>query len=360
MSRLSSHAHGTASSWEGRRVQLDGIRALTMIGVLFVHLWKKDPLTEDMRVSLFFVVSGFLITHLLWRAKAQSGRINILNFYARRAIRLFPALIVLVLVGVTFDMDGFRDVWFWHLFQASNFYFAHTESVKPWVTGHLWSLNIIEQFYLLWPFVILFLSVRQIYIVTLGFLALTMFLHSHGGHFGIGGWWRFFVIPFDPVLMGVLTYLLARHEDFVEVVSSTSALIVAILIIFSPLYLWESYSDSDTYRLIAQPALGTVVLGAFVGYRGPIGWALQSSLAKFFSKISYGVYMYHLAIWWLVLQVYPGFAEPGPQTFLVISALSVVVAWISWIALEEPLSHLKQKFPIKATSEGDASATRQI
>ncbi len=316
-----------------------------MIGVLFVHFWDKNPLTEDLRVSLFFVVSGFLITHILWTAKQSGRRIHVLNFYARRALRLFPALAVLVIVGFIFDIDGFRGVWPWHIFQASNIYFAWSQSVKPWVAGHLWSLNVLEQFYLIWPLVILLLPIRKIYIVTIGLMFTAMFLHTHGGHFGIDGWWRFFVLPFDPILAGALTYLLAQHEDFSAVLSSNGAMVVAIIVIFSPFYLWDGYSDSDTYRLVAQPALCAIVLGAFVGYRGPIGWALQSRVAVFLSKISYGVYMYHLAVWWLFVQVFPQYFVSGPKTFLVMSILTVIAATISWYLLEEPLSRLKFRIP---------------
>jgi len=77
-----------------KRPQIDGLRALAMIGVLYVHYWNKAPVTEYVRVTLFFVISGFLITHILMNAKARGGHILVRNFYIRRALRLFPALIV--------------------------------------------------------------------------------------------------------------------------------------------------------------------------------------------------------------------------------------------------------------------------
>lgn len=341
-------------SIEGRRLQIDGIRALTMFGVLFVHFWKNDPLTEDLRVSLFFVVSGFLITHILWSAKNRAGKINVLNFYARRALRLFPPLAVLVLVGVIFDMDGFREVWPWHLFQLSNFYFASTETVRPWVAGHLWSLNVIEQFYLIWPLVILFLPLRQIYVVTFVLMVMAMSLRSQGAYLGLGDWWPVFVFSFDPVFAGALTYLLAQNKDFAAIMSSRLALAVALLVITSPFYLWEEYSDSINYRLVSQPALCAIVLGAYVGYGGPVGWALQSRPAIFLSKISYGVYIYHLAVWWLFLEFSPKVMAPGAATFILMTTLSVIVATISWYALEEPLSRYKSKFPTRPAESGSA------
>ncbi len=332
----------------GRRLQLDGVRALAMVGVLYVHFWDKNPLTENLRVSLFFVVSGFLITHILWSAKAYGGGLRVVNFYIRRALRLFPPLAVLVAVGVAFDMDGFRQLWPWHLFQMSNFYFVTSETLRPWVAGHLWSLNIVEQFYLFWPLVILFLPLRHIYVVAITLFLTGLFLHSLGGHLSVNGWWKFFVFSFDPIFAGVLFYLLARHKDFVEVVASRPALVVALLVVFSPLYMWDGLSQSEAYRMACQPALGVIVLGAFVGYRGPLGRLLQSRIARFLSKISYGVYMYHLAVYWALLQLNPNGFPLGPKTFLIASGLTVIAATASWFLVEEPLSRLKARFPTKA------------
>ena len=120
-----------------RRAQIDGLRAIAMAGVLYVHFWNDHPVTEFLRVSLFFTVSGFLITHMLWKARAEGGALLPLNFYIRRALRLFPALAVLVAFGILFDIDGFRGRAFWHLFQLSNLSFPYYQDVRPFVTGHL-------------------------------------------------------------------------------------------------------------------------------------------------------------------------------------------------------------------------------
>ncbi|MDP3860591.1 MAG: acyltransferase [Phaeovulum sp.] len=340
----------------GRRVQIDGLRALAMIGVLYVHFWNKSPTTEHVRVSLFFVVSGFIISQILMTARDRGGRIHILNFYARRALRLFPALFVLVALGVIFDMDGFRGLAMWPILQASNIYFAMSGSFKPWITSHLWSLNALEQFYLLWPIVILLLPLRRIYVLVLFIFTAMILVRVNGEQFGLSGWWRNMVFVSDPIAMGAFTCLLMRVRAVALVLISRSAIIAALLVLAAPFYLWEGFGNSQSYRVMIQPALAVLVAGAFVGYGGLAGWLLGNKATLFVSKISYAVYIYHLMIWWLVGQYFPAIWAPGPTTFAILSALTLLAATISWYALEQPISRLKRYFPT-ATFDKPAGAT---
>lgn len=316
-----------------------------MLGVLYVHFWNNHPLTEHLRVSLFFVVSGFLITHILYRAKASGRPVHVLNFYARRALRLFPALLVLVAVAVAFNADGIRDSFGWHALQMSNIYFSLTQSAKPWVVGHLWSLNQLEQFYLLWPVVILLLPIQRIYLAILALIASAVLVRVNASHLDIDGWWTFFAFSYDPIASGALAYLLARNQAVAGVMRSMPALMVSLLVIASPLYLWEGFGSSESYRLMIQPALCCIVVGTYHGYGGIVGALLQSGVARFLSKISYGVYMYHLMVWWLVVQVMPELFTKDLRTFVVMSAITIVVATLSWYLIEEPISRLKDRLP---------------
>ncbi len=329
----------------GRRVQIDGLRALAMIGVLYVHYWDKNPVTEHLRVSLFFVVSGFLITQILMSAKDRGGQIHIFNFYVRRMLRLFPALFVLVAVGVIFDIDGFRGLAIWPILQASNIYFAMTQNVTPWVTGHLWSLNVLEQFYLLWPIVILLLPIRRIYLLVLAIIGTMIFLRANANALGIDGWWTFFVVNADPIAAGALACLLMRVPAVASVMVSRLAVAVSALALAAPFFLWDGFGGSLSYRVMIQPALAVIICGAYVGYSGPIGWILGNKVAQFISKISYAVYIYHLMIWWLVAQWYPAIWTTGPMTFAILSSITLLAATLSWYVLEQPISLLKLHFP---------------
>lgn len=336
---------------EGRHAQIDGLRALAMAGVLYVHFWNSHPLTEHLRVSLFFVVSGFLITHILYRAKLSGRRVHVLNFYIRRALRLFPALFVLVGVAVIFNADGIRDSFLWHALQLSNIYFSLTAQAKPWILGHLWSLNVLEQSYLLWPLIILLLPIQRIYVAVLALIVSAIFVRANAGHLGVDGFWTFFVYAYDPIASGALAYLLATNETVARAMRSLPALLASLLVFTSPYFLWEGFGSSETYQIAIQPALCCIVVGAFHGYGGWLGKALESRFARFFSKISYGVYMYHLMVWWLLSQVVPDVFHKNLGTFVLLSALSIVAATASWYLIEEPISRLKHRFPTTTAAE---------
>lgn len=328
-----------------RRPQVDGLRVIAMLGVLYVHLWNNHPLTEHVRVSLFFVVSGFLITHILERAKASGRPVHVLNFYIRRALRLFPALILMVSVAYVFNADNIRNSFWWHALQLSNIYFSINESFAPWVTAHLWSLNMLEQFYVVAPLTILLLPRAGSYLVLIGMLTISVFIRVNWSQFGISGWWPNLALSLDPIASGALAYLMSRNSEIAKVMRSRWALAISIAILVSPWYLWSGFGASESYRLMVQPALACIVVGAFHGYRGLLGSLLASGPARFLSKISYGVYIYHMMVWWLLAEMMPDLYKKGPVSFLVVSAATFIVATISWYAFEQPIARLKSRFP---------------
>lgn len=324
-----------------------------MIGVLYVHFWDGAPVTEHVRVTLFLVVSGFLITHILTTAKERGGNIVVRNFYIRRSLRLFPALIICFAIAWVFDADGFRSSVVWHMLSASNIYFAIQKQFTPWVVAQLWSLNVLEQFYLVWPLVILYFTSKTIHVFVLVGLSALFFVHANANELGINGWWLSLFLAFDPILTGVLAYLLQRHKVVLEVMTSRIAIVSAIAVLMSPFVLWDAFGSSHSYRICSQMALAIIVVGAFKGYRGPVGWLLQSSPARFVAMISYGVYVYHLLAWYLVVQIYPALFVKGPLTFFVLSALTIVFATVSWYLIEEPVSRLKKLFPVRSARSPD-------
>lgn len=145
---------------------LDGLRALSITLVLCSHLvgtagypFGETPLLDlgNLGVRVFFVISGFLITGILLREHGKSGSIDLVQFYFKRTFRIFPAYYVYVLAAVviglttTMVVDG-ADVL--HALTYTTNYHSH----RHWLVGHGWSLGVEEQFYLLWPLVILMLG----------------------------------------------------------------------------------------------------------------------------------------------------------------------------------------------------------
>ncbi len=150
---------------------LDGVRACAIFGVIAYHLGFGWASGGFLGVDLFFVLSGFLITSLLLEEKAATGRIALSSFWGRRAARLLPGLLLMLVVlgaflalfgpGPLADLGQIRGdavasvlyVANWHMLLSHQGYFARYAAPSP--LAHTWSLGIEEQFYLLWPLVVL-------------------------------------------------------------------------------------------------------------------------------------------------------------------------------------------------------------
>ncbi|WP_269045914.1 acyltransferase family protein [Paenarthrobacter sp. Z7-10] len=148
-----------------RRINgLDGLRAIAVLAVLVYHLHARLLPGGYLGVDVFFVVSGFLITTLLLHERSTTGRISLAQFWLRRARRLLPALLVVVLVSTALGFLIGKDLLVgiarqtlgavtfsnnWLEIAAGSSYFAHT---SPQLFANFWSLAVEEQFYLLWPF----------------------------------------------------------------------------------------------------------------------------------------------------------------------------------------------------------------
>jgi peptidoglycan/LPS O-acetylase OafA/YrhL len=141
------------------------IGALSVTAVLIDHFWPTCILDfvdlGHIGVRLFFVLSGYLITGILLRfrssieARRSDAATALRRFYIRRFLRIFPPYYALLALMVVTKLPGVRNTLWWHTGYASNFLFALQGSWTPWVTSHFWSLAVEEQFYLVWPFLIL-------------------------------------------------------------------------------------------------------------------------------------------------------------------------------------------------------------
>jgi peptidoglycan/LPS O-acetylase OafA/YrhL len=159
--------------------QLDGLRALAVLGVFVEHTLPNQIVTVldsgQAGVRLFFVLSGFLITGILIRARDQAtaggGSLNhvLRAFYARRFLRIFPLYYFVLGLALALGISAAREGAAWHLLYLSNVYFVLG---GPDATiGHFWSLAVEEQFYLFWPMVVLFAPRRWLGMIFAGVAA---------------------------------------------------------------------------------------------------------------------------------------------------------------------------------------------
>jgi peptidoglycan/LPS O-acetylase OafA/YrhL len=161
-----------------RLPSLDGFRAFSVLLVLVGHSAHTHGFPEDLAmlshlgnygVKFFFVISGFLITTLLLKEQAQHGSINLKNFYIRRTLRIFPALYTYILLMAIAASLGWIALLPGDLLHAAT-YTMNYHHERSWYLNHTWSLAVEEQFYILWPSVLVLVGIGRARIVAFGTL----------------------------------------------------------------------------------------------------------------------------------------------------------------------------------------------
>lgn len=183
---LSSDPRQSGQGSHSRIPCLDGLRAISIIGVFSTHLtgtrgfptwswWEFGGDLGNLGVRCFFVISGFLITHLLLQELRATGCISLKNFYIRRTFRIFPAFYTFIGCVFLFSMVGLVVV------KPADLGYAATYSIdfiqkKSWVVAHIWSLSVEEQFYLLWPLCMVTAGLKRAKGIALSIIVLVPFL----------------------------------------------------------------------------------------------------------------------------------------------------------------------------------------
>ncbi|HEX7097879.1 MAG TPA: acyltransferase [Acidimicrobiia bacterium] len=315
---------------------LDAVRGLAIVLVVVSHAGLGVlGCAGIVGVTLFFVLSGFLITRLLL-AEIDRGGINMPAFYARRAVRLLPALLVyLVGVVIILELSGF-DPPIWHmswpvLFYSTNYVFLQDRILFG--NDHLWSLAVEEHFYLVWPLLIGFAAVRRVRIILLVVMALLT--------------WRLIAARADPMWAYVgsdtnayalgMGCLLAMWMKASGVSKVPRALVPFSLLVL--LVLGSVPFGAIGWRQVAiPPAAAVASVGLVAG--ATFGDQLHSSVLRWFGVISYSLYLWHNPI------LRFSFFSPTPILRLWGCGVAILIAWISWVVIERPLlnSNLARRF----------------
>ena len=202
--------------------QLDGLRAFAVGAVLFHHFFQPARIggvdLALLGVWLFFVLSGFLITGILLRSRDQvdysgspSGFV-LRQFYVRRFLRIFPLYYSVLFMAATIDLGDVRDTILWHLTYLSNYLFAARQYWGP-MTAHFWSLSVEEQFYILWPALILFAPRRLLLKLIISAIAIGPIFRVAAHFFDFNWIARLTVLPasFDALGLGALLAYCSHH-----------------------------------------------------------------------------------------------------------------------------------------------------
>ena len=348
-----------------RVAALDGLRGVAILTVMLFHatLYRGPrPSGGFLGVDLFFVLSGFLITALLMQEWQRSGGVALGAFYARRALRLLPALFALIAVILLVPGVFYQSARPW---RAAGLAALHTTN---WIMAfggsvgffdHTWSLTIEEQFYLLWPPVLvllLTLKVRRpaiLAVVTIGILAPT-WLRFELWH-GLSSVKRLYYgldTRFDTLLIGCLVALVAswdlvpRSRRALGTIRVAAALSAAVLAVCVATMEEESSLTYHGLGILVAVACACLVLHVLYCPTRLSRLLLENRPLVWVGRISYGLYLWHFPI-------FNGMLNPtrmeklgitGPALLTVRFAMAFLVAALSFSLIERPFLRLKRRF----------------
>lgn len=363
------------TSSDHRLPELDGIRAIAILMVLFAHAFLGFPnapgaLAEIpspvmqiighgwLGVDLFFILSGFLITGILVETKSRPHYFR--NFYIRRALRIMPLYFVVIAVWSLFYTDGGR------YFLLSSVFAANLSEIlgihEPHGPGVLWSLAVEEHFYLIWPLVVLLLSRRRLFTMSAAIFIAMPVLRAifaargmHADTIYVLSWFRF-----DGLATGAMIALwskspyCSRRSAFI-VALSAFAIVTVMTIVGLPYGIMTGHTVASIALRYTQTYLvfgGLFVLAYALRetvWTAPLRW----SVLQLTGALSYCLYLVHLSIGdafeYLAKNQFADVVAPlGPTAHVMLRTavmvlISFAIALISRRVLEEPFLSLKDR-----------------
>ena len=333
------------------RAEIDGLRALAVLPVILFHAGFETFSGGFVGVDVFFVISGYLITTIIL-IDLDHGQFSLLNFYERRIRRIIPALFLVMLVCILFawfwllpvDMKDFSqslvavsvfasNILFW---QESG-YFDTAADLKPLL--HTWSLGVEEQFYVLYPLLLMYLwwlGRRWLAAVLLGlfFVSLTAAQWASNAMPTAG----FYLLPtrgWELLLGAFVAFYLSRADrsGFSVRLSEFAGCLGVILILYSIFVFSEGTPFPGLYALV--PTVGTLLVILFASQRTVVGQFLGSRVFVGIGLISYSAYLWHQPLF--AFARHRSLTEPDLFLYALLSVAALVLAYLSWRFVELPI-----------------------
>ena len=356
--------------------QLDGLRFIAVTLVMIDHwLGEANPLPLGyFGVNLFFVLSGFLITRILIDSKQRDTELgrghghSLRVFFIRRNLRIWPVYYLTIGLLALFDFQSVRMAFWWFVTYTTNIWIVLNQT---WLgaTDHLWSLAVEEQYYIFFPFLLLFTPeryfLRMLWSLVVASVLLRVIL------FVTNAPWmaQFVLMPtcLDAFGMGgLLAWLIIYRRDLFDKLLSSNALLIGSFLAYAiHLYFLKTVEPSRnvftdvTDRLVTSVFCMAIIGRAVLGFGQPVKWLLENEIAKYLGQISYGLYLFHnivfnyyhtqstfitMRVWRKVVSVLP-FLQTAPVFQLVyFFVLTVMMAALSWHLIEKPINSLKDRF----------------
>jgi peptidoglycan/LPS O-acetylase OafA/YrhL len=331
------------------RPHIDGLRAIAVVGVVLFHFGARTLPGGFIGVDVFFVISGFLISKTLYR-EISDGEFSLASFYERRARRILPAfyavsiasavaaLFILLPQGlVSFAKSLIAAALFSSniFFYATSNYFAPAANEMPLI--HYWSLAVEEQFYLLFPLLIVAIfrwSPRHLAVVIA--ILLLASLGASEAMVRVDPPAAFYLLPFRAfeLLIGSLLALPGTRFPISQGVAGVSTLVGAALILGGMVAIHEDMRFPGLTALIPCLGAALVIWGSEKTTTSP-AQLLGSTPIAFLGKLSYSLYLVHWPVAVFGGQLFP---HADRLTFLVAGvAVSLILGWVSFRYVEQPV-----------------------
>lgn len=338
------------------RKEIDGLRAIAVLPVILFHAGFNIFKGGFVGVDIFFVISGYLITSIILVEK-KAGVFSLAQFYERRARRILPALLFIMIVSIPFAwmwmwpvymkefsesliaVSGFiSNIFFW----KQSDYFAIVAELKPFL--HTWSLAVEEQYYLLFPiFLLLILKWEKKWIISILTLVtmISLIIAQWGSHNRPAFTFYFLATRCWELLIGALVafYLINKTKNNnIKKMNQIGSLFGLFLIFYSICMFDKNTPFPSLFTL--TPTLGAACVIVFADSQTIVGKFLSKKLFVGLGLISYSAYLWHqplFAFARLRLDI-----ANGTIIFFVLSVCSLLFAYFSWKYIEVPFRNRKR------------------
>ncbi|HHF7182861.1 TPA: acyltransferase family protein [Haemophilus influenzae] len=345
------------------RPEIDGLRAIAVISVIIYHLNENWLSGGFLGVDIFFVISGFLITGIII-TEIQQNSFSLKQFYTRRIKRIYPAFITVMalvsfIASVIFiynDFNKLRKTIELAIAFLSNFYLGLTQgyfdlSANENPVLHIWSLAVEEQYYLIFPLILIlaykkFREIKVLFIITLilffillatSFIPANFYkevLHQPNIYYLSN-------LRFPELLVGSL--LAIYHNLSASKQASNVIAILSTLLLFSCLFLMNNDIAFIPGVTLILPCIFTALIIHTTSQNNIIKLCLSNKAIVFIGKISYSLYLYH---WIFIALAYyiTGEKQINNQSIAIVTVLTIIFSVLSYYLIEQPIRKSKLNF----------------